>query len=291
MEKLKGVSEESKGILVSSGSPPNSSASASTNASGSSSREIALPFFSNASSTAMDLSFMTLEQLRRFLHGSNLSENSSLHLREASSCRHPTCNQKICKIKAMQLWETPGIVFKLLQTPGVDDNHIQFIRVSSLGFIGSLLKCDDPVEAKHLVHLMLKTEVFPLCLGCIEKGDILTQDVAVFVVARILMQEEGIKYCTDRVERFYSVVQVLTRMVDQLAVKPRVSLLRRVVFCFRQLSSGEKRSQGLTDTMRRNIPTKLVDDTFREIFRANPDIVSMMEQLLSNVTPKLGSNP
>lgn len=141
--------------------------------------------------------------------------------------------------------------------------HILYV----VSVICKRVQVEDP-NAPEIVHFLLETEVFPLCLRCIDLGDELTQtvcykferilwiwvvfvckvgvnddldvvfllQVATLIVMKILIQEEGLKYCCALAERFFSVVQVLGRLVERLPEKPDMRLVRYAIRCYLRLS-------------------------------------------------------
>nr|GMD33517.1 cell differentiation protein RCD1 homolog [Ipomoea batatas] len=144
----------------------------------------------------------------------------------------------------------PAYLYPFLE-PTVNEKPLEFLRLTSLGVIGALVKIEDS-NAPEVVHFLLETEVFPLCLRCIDLGDELTQSVAALIVMKILIQEEGLNYCCALAERFFSVVQVLGRLVERLPETPCLRLLRYVVRCYLRLSE-------LPSSLRYTIITPLSD--------------------------------
>jgi CCR4-NOT transcription complex subunit 9 len=47
-----------------------------------------------------------------------------------------------------------------------------------------------------------------------ERGTELSQTVATFIIQKILLDDEGLKYICGKVERFYAVSSVLDNMVE-----------------------------------------------------------------------------
>ncbi|VFQ89078.1 unnamed protein product [Cuscuta campestris] len=57
------------------------------------------------------------------------------------------------------------------------DKPLELMRLTSLGVFGALVKSEDG-DGKQIVHFLLKSEVFPMCLRCMDLGDELTQTVS-----------------------------------------------------------------------------------------------------------------
>ena len=95
----------------------------------------------------------------------------------------------------------------------------EYLRLTSLGVIGALVKVDDA----DVINFLLSTEIIPLCLRIMETGLELSKTVATFIVQKILLDEMGLNYICATAERFYAVSNVLSNMVaalvDNLSVR------------------------------------------------------------------------
>lgn len=69
-----------------------------------------------------------------------------------------------------------------------------------------------------------------------------TMQVATFIVHRILVHEEGLKYCCILADRFFVIVNVLGTMIEKLAEDGRLvedhskRLLKHIIWCYKRLS-------------------------------------------------------
>merc|ERR1719199_2307502 len=61
----------------------------------------------------------------------------------------------------------------------------EYLRLTSLGVIGALVKVDDT----DVINFLLSTEIIPLCLRTMEMGSELSKTVATFIVQKILLDE------------------------------------------------------------------------------------------------------
>lgn len=66
----------------------------------------------------------------------------------------------------------------------------EYLRLTSLGVVGALVKMDDP----DVINFLLQTEIIPLCLRIMENGSELSKTVATFIVQKILLDETGLSY-------------------------------------------------------------------------------------------------
>ncbi|CAJ1409063.1 unnamed protein product [Effrenium voratum] len=126
--------------------------------------------------------------------------------------------------------QLPLLLYPFLNASS-DDRPIEFLRLTSLGVIGALVKVDDPEVISFLLH----TEIIPLCLRIMEQGSELSKTVATFIVQKLLLDEQGLSYVCSTAERFYAVTSVLSKMVDGLVKAPCIRLLKHVVRCYLRL--------------------------------------------------------
>ena len=70
----------------------------------------------------------------------------------------------------------------------------EYIRLTALGVIGALVKVDNP----EVISYLLNTEIIPLCLRIMERGSELSKTVACFIVQRILLDDNGLKYICEK---------------------------------------------------------------------------------------------
>lgn len=83
-----------------------------------------------------------------------------------------------------------------------------------------------------MINFLLTTEIIPLCLRIMETGSELSKTVAIFIVQKILLDDNGLNYICATYERFYAVGTVLSNMVGQLVEQQTARLLKHVVRCF-----------------------------------------------------------
>ncbi|KAF7041873.1 hypothetical protein CFC21_051599 [Triticum aestivum] len=145
---------------------------------------------------------------------------------------------------------------------------LEHLRLASLGVIGALVKTNDP----GVVEFLLRTEIIPPCLFCMENGHELSKTVATFIVQRIISDDLGLRYICTNAERLLAVVQVLAQMVNSerlLAVasvqRDPAKLVKHVIRCFHGLSADARACAALQiilpDVLKDGmVETYLVDD-------------------------------
>ncbi|CAG8490525.1 8632_t:CDS:2 [Acaulospora morrowiae] len=152
----------------------------------------------------------------------------------------------------------------------------EYLRLTSLGVIGALVKNDNP----DVISFLLSTEIIPLCLRIMETGNELSKTVAIFIVQKILLDEMGLAYICATYERFYAVGTVLSNMVTQLVEIQSVRLLKHVVRCYLRLSDNPRAREAL----RQCLPEPLRDATFSQVLKDDIVTKRCLAALLVNLS-------
>ncbi|KAG1365043.1 CCR4-NOT transcription complex subunit 9 [Cocos nucifera] len=152
----------------------------------------------------------------------------------------------------------------------------EYLRLTSLGVIGALVKVDDT----EVIGFLLQTEIIPLCLRTMEMGSELSKTVATFIVQKILLDDVGLRYICATADRFYAVGQVLGSMVTSLAEQPSTRLLKHIIRCYQRLSEHPR----ACDSLKNCLPDMLKDGTFNNCLRDDPGTRDWLQQLLDNVS-------
>jgi len=148
----------------------------------------------------------------------------------------------------------------------------EYLRLTSLGVIGALVKMDD----EAVIRFLLQTEIIPLCLRNMETGCELSKTVATFIVQKILLDDLGLTYICTTADRFYAVSTVLSTMVESLVEKPAARLLKHIVRCYLRLADNPRACEAL----RQCLPNALRNDTFMECLRDDPTTKKWLQQLV-----------
>lgn len=156
------------------------------------------------------------------------------------SVLHHTTTQELCSSMVSIRWFTlishvaytriahiPLFLYPFLNTTS-KSRPFEYLRLTSLGVIGALVKNDS----SEVINFLLTTEIIPLCLRIMETGSELSKTVAIFIVQKILLDDNGLNYICATYERFYAVGTVLSNMVAQLVESQTARLLKHVVRCF-----------------------------------------------------------
>lgn len=167
----------------------------------------------------------------------------------------------------------------------------EYLRLTSLGVIGALVKNDTP----EVINFLLTTEIVPLCLNIMEISSELSKTVAIFILQKILLDDQGLSYICTTYERFHTVAAVLAKMIDQLNAmgagsnsgpNPAQSqsnstgrLLKHVVRCYMRLSDNLEARKALANIL----PEPLRDGTFSVILQDDVATKKCLAQLLANI--------
>lgn len=156
----------------------------------------------------------------------------------------------------------------------------EYLRLTSLGVIGALVKVDD----SEVVNFLLQTEIIPLCLRIMESGSELSKTVATFIVQKILLDDVGLNYICATADRFFAVSTVLSNMVAMLVEAPSQRLLKHIIRCYLRLADNAKAKEAL----RQVLPASLQGQTFAETLKADAGATRWLGQLLRLVFPEEG---
>ncbi|KAL6074095.1 Cell differentiation protein RCD1 [Balamuthia mandrillaris] len=151
----------------------------------------------------------------------------------------------------------------------------EYLRLTSLGVIGALVKMDDP----DVINFLLTTEIIPLCLRIMETGSELSKTVATFIIQKILLDNTGLIYICTTYERFYAVSTVLSNMVAGLVEAPSQRLLKHIIRCYLRLSDNPKAREAL----RSHLPEPFHDGTFANYLKDDHTTTRWLAQLLMNL--------
>ncbi|KAF8709985.1 hypothetical protein HU200_029708 [Digitaria exilis] len=149
------------------------------------------------------------------------------------------------------------------------------LRLTSLGVIGALVKVDD----HEVIAYLLKSEVIPLFLRSMDMGSLISKTVATFIVQKIILDDTGLKYICTVPDRFYSLVNMLARMLEALVEQPSPRLLKHIIRCYLRLTDNPSACHVLSTLL----PTVLRDGTFNHLLERDVTARRWLHQLLHNI--------
>lgn len=169
----------------------------------------------------------------------------------------------------------PLYLYPFLNT-AARNKPFEYLRLTSLGVIGALVKVDD----NEVVQFLLQTEIIPLCLRIMETGSELSKTVATFIVQKILLDDVGLQYICATAARFVAVSTVLGTMVRVLIENPSHRLLKHIIRCYLRLADNPL----ARDALRACLPEQLKNEAFvGATLKADPAASRWLTQLLGRV--------
>lgn len=170
----------------------------------------------------------------------------------------------------------PLYLYPFLHTTSTSKTRpFEYLRLTSLGVIGALVKTDEP----QVINFLLTTEIIPLCLKIMESGSELSKTVATFILQKILLDETGLNYICQTYDRFSHVAMILSKMVHTLAKEQSARLLKHVIRCYLRLSDNPRAREAL----RQCLPDQLKDNTFSACLKDDRSTRNWLSQLLKNL--------
>ena len=134
---------------------------------------------------------------------------------------------------------------------------------------------DDP----KIVEFLIRTDIIPLSLGIMGEGTELSQTVAVFILEKIILDQNGLGHVCATPERFYAVEGILRKMVTSLEKTQSARLLKHVIRCYFRLSDHTRAREALQTC----IPPSFSDGTFQPVLKADPSALLWLDKLLKAV--------
>lgn len=154
----------------------------------------------------------------------------------------------------------------------------EYLRLTSLGVIGALVKVDD----NDVISFLLSTEIIPLCLRTMELGSELSKTVATFIVQKILVDEMGLNYICATEDRCYAVGAVLKSMVSGQSELPSPRLLKHIIRCYHRLAENQR----ARECLKKCFPDELRDANFTSCLKGDENT----QRWLSSLLHELGLN-
>eukprot|EP00948_MAST-09A_sp_MAST-9A-sp1_P000297 g297.t1 len=168
----------------------------------------------------------------------------------------------------------PLYLYPFLQTK-FRTRPFEYLRLTSLGVIGALVKVDDPL----VINFLLQTEIIPLTLSIMQSGSELSKTVSTFIVQKILLDNTGLHYICQTGERFYAVANALQDMVRGLITAPSGRLLKHIIRCYHRFSyHAQARIQ-----LRHVFPPALRDNTFRLLLDEDQSTKQWLYQVIAAI--------
>ncbi|KAJ0260859.1 Uncharacterized protein HA466_0040970 [Hirschfeldia incana] len=170
--------------------------------------------------------------------------------------------------------QMPLYLYAFLNTSS-KSRPFEYLRLTSLGVIGALVKVDDT----DVIKFLLRTEIVPLCLRTMENGSELSKTVATFIVQKVLLDDVGLEYMCSSADRFFALGRVFGNMITSLAEVPSPRLLKHIIRCYLRLTDNPKACEILGNCL----PDLLRDPSFCSCLYDDPSARQWLQQLLHNI--------
>ncbi|KAM3326605.1 hypothetical protein P3S67_001731 [Capsicum chacoense] len=152
----------------------------------------------------------------------------------------------------------PSYLYPFLVTRS-KSRPFEYLRLSSLGVIGAIVKADDT----EVIRALLSPEIILSCLRSMDIGCELSKTVATFILQKLLLDDVGLDYICTRAVKFFDAAQVLGNMVGELVEQPSSRLLKYIIRCYLRLSDNQR----ACDALRTCLPDMFRDTTFNSCLR------------------------
>ncbi|MEN2496955.1 MAG: Cell differentiation protein RCD1 [Marteilia pararefringens] len=126
----------------------------------------------------------------------------------------------------------PLYLYPFLNTVSPSKNF-EYLRLTSMGVIGALVKVDDP----RVISFLLQSEMTPICLRIMEIGTDLSKTVSTFILLKILADQNGLAYVCKVRERYMHVIDTLRKLLDQNFTSSHRLILHILKCCIYLISS------------------------------------------------------
>ena len=110
--------------------------------------------------------------------------------------------------------------------------HYEYLKLTSLNVIGTLVKSNDP----KIISFLINTQITPLLLKIMEKGSELSRTMACCIVYKVVQDDYGIKYICEKKERYNGIIQFMRVMMKN---KFSQRLIKYILKTFLRLSDNK----------------------------------------------------
>ena len=110
--------------------------------------------------------------------------------------------------------------------------HYEYLKLTSLNVIGTLVKSNDP----KIISFLINTQITPLLLKIMEKGSELSRTMACCIVYKVVQDDYGIKYICEKKERYNGIIQFMRVMMKN---KFSQRLIKYILKTFLRLSENK----------------------------------------------------
>lgn len=151
----------------------------------------------------------------------------------------------------------------------------EYIRLTSLGVIGALVRNDSP----SVVDFLLKTEIVPLCLRILEIGTELSRIVSLFIIQKISTSPQGIDYIVSNPERMDTICCVLVSMLTAPSDAQSLRVVRHAIKCLHTLSLNNQ----CNEYLRKKHMDRIGTEDLHNVIVDDAQTKAILTELLNNL--------
>ncbi|KGG51272.1 hypothetical protein DI09_3p340 [Mitosporidium daphniae] len=193
-----------------------------------------LPFLLWSNPAVVSVLLFEVISIYPLLNQSTLAAAISTRVCNALALMQCLASHSETRIKFIQA-QLPLYLYPILSSTS-RSRPFEYLRLTSLGIIGALVKHDSSDVIKFLIN----TEAIPICLRIMETGNELCKTVAIFIIQKTLLDEYGLSFLCQSYDHLYLLISVLNVITVQLVEMPSTRLLKHVVRCYLRLSENPK---------------------------------------------------
>nr|XP_048327815.1 cell differentiation protein rcd1 isoform X1 [Ziziphus jujuba var. spinosa] len=169
----------------------------------------------------------------------------------------------------------PLYLYPFLSNMNKEKPH-ECLRITSLDVISALMKSNDA----NIINFLLASEILPKCLICMDVGSQISKLVATTIVEKVLMTDDGLRYCCYYAGRFYAITRALGKMADEFSGKPSGKLLNHIICCYIRLTENPRARYGLGGCL----PRKFTETTFIKNLQDDPTTMLSLQKLFNSLS-------
>ena len=168
----------------------------------------------------------------------------------------------------------PLYLYPFLNTT-IKTKPYEYIRLTSLGVIGALVKNDSP----GVIDFLLKTEIIPLCLRILDVGTELSKTVSLFIIQKIISSDSGISYISSNVERLDAICTLLGSIITGPFDPQMNRVVKHAVKCFHYMSMDAR----CLEYVKRRLSDKLASPQLMTFVSDDPQSKVILTETLANI--------
>ena len=175
------------------------------------------------SPTTMTVFLSEIISIYPFLANNSISSNISSRICHVLALLQCVAGHDLTRIPFIRA-NIPIYLFPFLHQTNTS-KEIEFIKVTSLGIIGSLVKTEQP----QIIEYLLKVDIIPLCLRILKFSTEISRTVAAFIIHQILIDKVGKEYISSSKEKLNTILRVMIKVIVFLIQEYSLRLGKHII--------------------------------------------------------------